>query len=160
MTVGYEKIAEDMGFSHAAIMRTSDLVIVPEYRKYCEENLCGRYGKEPNCPPDVGTVAELKAKIYGYKTAIVLQMEVDAAGKDMNDFYESQKAGVNSLTEEMVHIVEKYEKKQPLMISAGPWKSSACVSAYCIDCQKMADHLGMKCWENDDKLRLFSIILY
>ncbi len=160
MTVGYDRIAESMGFSHAAVMRTSDFVIVPEYRHYCEENLCGRYGKEPNCPPEVGAVVDLKEKISGYKRALVLQMEINAADKDMDRFYEWQKAGINSLTEKMLCIVERCEGKKPLMISAGPWKNSACVSAYCIDCQKMAEHLGMKCWENDDKLRLFSIILY
>ena len=45
MTVGYEKIAEDMGFSHAAIMCTSDLVIVPEYRNTVKKIFAADTGK-------------------------------------------------------------------------------------------------------------------
>ena len=30
-----------LGFSGAAVMDTKELVFVPEYRTFCEENLCG-----------------------------------------------------------------------------------------------------------------------
>ena len=35
-----------LGFSGAAVMDTKELVFVPEYRTFCEENLCenGRCG--------------------------------------------------------------------------------------------------------------------
>ena len=32
-----------LGFSGAAVMDTKELVFVPEYRTFCEENLCGCY---------------------------------------------------------------------------------------------------------------------
>lgn len=159
MTAEYKKIAKDMGFTNAGIMEVEKLIIVPEYRRYCEENICGKYGKV-NCPPDIGTVDELKKIISGYKKALVLQTEVSVGYMNMTDCYEIYKARVNDMTERIMCIMEKYEKGQLLMISAGPWKTSACVSAYCIDCQKMAESLGMKCWANDGKMRLFSLILY
>ena len=34
------KEALSMGFANAAIMDTKDLVFVPEYRQFCEDNLC------------------------------------------------------------------------------------------------------------------------
>ena len=37
------KEALSMGFADAAIMDTKDLVFVPEYRQFCEDNLCGNY---------------------------------------------------------------------------------------------------------------------
>ena len=37
------KEALSMGFANAAIMDTKDLVFVPEYRQFCEDNLCGNY---------------------------------------------------------------------------------------------------------------------
>ena len=40
-----------MGFADAAIMDTKDLVFVPEYRQFCEDNLCGNYNLVPACPP-------------------------------------------------------------------------------------------------------------
>ncbi len=50
-----------MGFSNAGIMDVKDLVIVPEYRKYCEMNICGNYNLAPSCPPKCGTVAQMAA---------------------------------------------------------------------------------------------------
>ena len=47
-----------------------------------------------------------------------------------------------------------------LMMGAGPWKTASCMSAYCVNAQKMADFVGMKCWENDGKTRYFSLILF
>ena len=34
------KEAIDLGFSNAAVMDTKQLVFVPEYRNFCEENRC------------------------------------------------------------------------------------------------------------------------
>ena len=45
------KEALSMGFAGAAIMDTKDLVFVPEYRQFCEDNLCGNYNLVPACPP-------------------------------------------------------------------------------------------------------------
>ena len=41
-----------LGFSGAAVMDTTQLVFVPEYRMFCEENLCGCYNVNPACPPE------------------------------------------------------------------------------------------------------------
>ena len=49
-----------LGFSGAAVMDTTQLVFVPEYRMFCEENLCGCYNVNPACPPESGTVEEMK----------------------------------------------------------------------------------------------------
>ena len=48
------KEALSMGFADAAIMDTKDLVFVPEYRQFCEDNLCGNYNLVPACPPACG----------------------------------------------------------------------------------------------------------
>ena len=50
------KEALSMGFANAAIMDTKDLVFVPEYRQFCEDNMCGNYNLVPACPPACGTV--------------------------------------------------------------------------------------------------------
>ena len=42
-----------LGFSGAAVMDTKELVFVPEYRTFCEENLCGCYNVNPACPPEI-----------------------------------------------------------------------------------------------------------
>ena len=60
------KEALSMGFANAAIMDTKDLVFVPEYRQFCEDNLCGNYNLVPACPPACGTVEELPNKRFNF----------------------------------------------------------------------------------------------
>lgn len=62
-----------MGFSGAAVMDTKELVFVPEYRTFCEENLCGCYNLNPACPPASGTVEEMKQRALSYEKTLVLQ---------------------------------------------------------------------------------------
>lgn len=75
------KTAKELGFSNAAIMNTKDLVFKPEYRVFCEENRCGNYDLNPACPPESGTVEEMKAHALSYEKALVLQtMQDDSHG--------------------------------------------------------------------------------
>ena len=62
-----------LGFSGAAVMDTKELVFVPEYRTFCEENLCGCYNVNPACPPESGTVEEMKQRALSYEKTLVLQ---------------------------------------------------------------------------------------
>lgn len=54
-------------------MDADDLVFEYEFRKYCEMNNCGNYGKNYGCPPDCGTPAEMEQKARKYQKALVLQ---------------------------------------------------------------------------------------
>ena len=56
-----------MGFANAAIMDTKDLVFVPEYRQFCEDNMCGNYNLVPACPPACGTVEEMHERAMKYE---------------------------------------------------------------------------------------------
>ena len=63
--------AKKLGFSDAAVMKTDKLVFVPEYRVFCEENACGNYDKNPACPPESGTVEEMKERALDYENTLV-----------------------------------------------------------------------------------------
>ena len=52
----YAALAKEAGFTDAAYLPVRELVVVPEYRRFCEQNLCGNYGVLPACPPRSGTV--------------------------------------------------------------------------------------------------------
>jgi predicted metal-binding protein len=155
----YVEIAKQMGFSNAAFIKVSDLVVVPEYRKYCEENLCGCYGVSEACPPKSGSVEEMVNTMQAYKCALILQTVVTQV--DMNDAAEHKRAKQqhNVLTEQMMECMHQDGIEDILMMGAGPWKTNSCMSAYCVDAQKMADAVGMKCWEKDGKARYFSLLL-
>lgn len=67
------KLAKDAGIDKAAIVNANDLIFEYEFRKYCEMNNCGNYGKNYGCPPDCGTPEEMEAKACAYNKALILQ---------------------------------------------------------------------------------------
>ena len=66
------KLAEEMGFS-AAFVDTADVAQDPSFRKFCEDNLCGKYNANYSCPPDCGSVEDVQTRLRAGKRALVLQ---------------------------------------------------------------------------------------
>lgn len=153
------KEALSMGFADAAIMDTKDLVFVPEYRQFCEDNLCGNYNLVPACPPACGTVEEMQAKALKYENALVLQTVLKDPIMDPVLFKQAKHAQ-NILTEQLARQMQEAGKEDILIMSAGPYKNCSCMSAYSVDAQKMADAVGMVCWADDSDVRFFTQILF
>ena len=119
--------AKKLGFSDAAVMKTDKLVFVPEYRVFCEENACGNYDKNPACPPESGTVEEMKERALDYENTLVLQTTQDR----LMD-YRKAKLAHNKLTEQLSEKMKECGKTDILIMSAGPYKHNSCMSAYCV----------------------------
>lgn len=153
------KKALSLGFANAAIVNVSDLHFVPEYRQFCEENLCGCYNQIPACPPACGTPKEMQAKAQAYEKALVLQTILEHPENNQT-ILKKAKHDQNVLTEKLTTQIFPSETEDFLIISAGPYKQHSCMSAYGLDAQKMADSAGMICWSGDAHVRFFSLILY
>ena len=153
------KEALSMGFADAAIMDTKDLVFVPEYRQFCEDNLCGNYNLVPACPPACGTVEEMHEKAMKYEKALVLQTVLKDPVMDPVLFKQAKHAQ-NILTEQLAKWMQEKGKEDVLIMSAGPYKNCSCMSAYSVDAQKMADAVGMVRWADDSDVRFFTQILF
>ena len=82
--------AKALGFSDAAVISTDQLVFVPEYRVFCEDNLCGNYDKNPACPPQSGTVEEMKEHALKYEKTLILKTMQDG----LMDYKKSQLAHI------------------------------------------------------------------
>lgn len=154
-----KKEALACGFADAAVIDVKDLVFVLEYRKFCEENLCGNYNLLPACPPACGTAEEMRRRAQSYERALILQSilkqpEIDSA------FFKKAKREHNLLTEKLAGQMKTGGMKDLLIMSAGPYKRHSCMSAYGVDAQKMADAAKMVCWADDGDVRLFSLILF
>ena len=125
-------------------MPVRELVIVPEYRVFCEENLCGNYNVLPACPPASGTVEEMTTRMRQYETALVLMVE--HTPKDYTDRQEQKaaKRHQNELTEQLIGRMRENGTTDTLMMGAGPWKTASCMSAYCIFVRRLAEQCGME----------------
>ena len=114
----YVTEAKALGFTDAALMPVRELVIVPEYRVFCEENLCGNYNVLPACPPASGTVEEMTARVRQYETALVLMIE--HTPKDYTDRQEQKaaKRHQNELTEQLIGRMHENGTTDTLMMGA------------------------------------------
>ena len=117
------KEALSMGFANAAIMDTKDLVFVPEYRQFCEDNLCGNYNLVPACPPACGTVEEMHEKALKYEKALILQTILKDPVMDPVLFKQAKHAQ-NILTEQLAKWMQENGKEDVLIMSAGPYKNA------------------------------------
>lgn len=59
-------------------------ILVPEVRirAFCEQNKCGNYGRNYMCPPHIGPLEEIRAKLKNYQRGVLLQYikSVDVRG--------------------------------------------------------------------------------
>ena len=66
-------IALEAGADNAAVIPAERIVTDELFRKLCEDNVCGNYGKCWMCPPDAGEIHELMARVKSFRYALVYQ---------------------------------------------------------------------------------------
>ncbi len=62
------------GADKAALVRGQDIVLSEEFRRLCEDNACGFYGKCWMCPPDAGDIHTLMARVRTYDGGVLYQI--------------------------------------------------------------------------------------
>lgn len=169
-------IVEQSDFQKVAVIEVEQLVFQPEFRVYCEENLCGNYNANYACPPYCGTPKEMEQKVRQYKLAIVFQSITS-----VTDVYkeEETKAAKKAHMKKTKEAIQRLNAKgiygHPIM--AGPCSECeecnqrkdkpcphvdtmfSCLSAYCIDASKLAEICDMVYWCGEGRVALFSLFL-
>lgn len=171
--------ARKAGFEKAALIPVKDLVFHHEFRKFCEENACGNYGKNYGCPPYCGTPQEMEDKVRGYDKALVFQSRTLV--KDIFDDQETKKIKKEH-TKRTLQVLEELKKEglseNGFPVMCGPcnyckvckMQESApcvnetmkfsCLSAYCIDAAAMANRCDMEIQWNGNIASFFSIYIF
>ena len=67
------KMAKQLGFDDAAVIDVKEIRFESEFRMYCEQNLCGKYGANYTCPPHCGSEREMRQKVLQHANALVLR---------------------------------------------------------------------------------------
>lgn len=65
------EMAQMEGFN-AAMIAPESIPVNPGFRVFCGQNRCGKYNANNACPPDCGTVEELRAKTLAEDTAMII----------------------------------------------------------------------------------------
>ena len=170
------EVAKAEGFA-AAITSPDRIIIKPEFRSYCEENLCGKYGVNYACPPDCGAVDVLQRKLLDQANILVVQTiwPID----DYNDKAAIEHAR-DSHNKMILNLKAKLDadghsgfclgyngcpicspcKKVLNQPCPHPDKRISCMSAYCINVAELAKHCDLSFDWSSDKLYLFGMIAY
>ena len=67
------RLALENGADKAQVIAQQQIVMSPVFREICESNGCGNYGKCWMCPPDVGPIEELMARVRSYPKGLLYQ---------------------------------------------------------------------------------------
>lgn len=155
------ELALALGFADAAVIDTRELVFVPAFRSLCEENQCGKYGVNYACPPDCGTVDEMKERVLHWRQALVMQTMWDIEDPLDSSQIKPAKAQHNQMTRRLIDQAEApglmigvsgCSLCNPCAITEGkscrfPKLCYSCMSAYCIFVKEMAErcHMDYEC---------------
>ena len=170
------KLAEEMGFS-AAYIETADVVQDPSFRKFCEDNLCGKYNANYSCPPDCGTVEQVQQRLKAGKRALVLQSIWDIGSYDNKDEIQKSKKTHNAAILRFTETLRQAGHKGFCLGYGGcplcdpckrvnnepcahPEQKISCMSAYCIDVAKLAEKCDLEFAWVSEKLYLFGMFVF
>ena len=168
--------AETEGF-HAAILSAKDIPVDGSYRKFCEDNLCGKYDANYSCPPACGTVDEVHGRLFAYDKALVLQTIHDIGSYENKEEILKSKKNLNLAILDLTDTLRKAGMEcfclgyggcplcDPCKQVEGkpcvfPEKRISCMSAYCIDVGKLAGKCGLEFAWLPEKLFLFGMIVF
>lgn len=73
------------------------IVADPRVRLKCRLNLCGQFGRNLMCPPQVWDVPETAAALERYTFALLVQISRKAEPADYRAVFEREKAAINSI---------------------------------------------------------------
>ena len=168
------RMAEAMGF-RAAVIASEEIPVDGSFRKFCEDNLCGKYNANYSCPPACGTVEEVHGRILDTTKALVLQSVYEIGSYDNKEGIQTSKKDLNLAVLQLTQQLRsqgidcfclgyggcplcnpcKQVEGEPCVF---PEKRISCMSAYCIDVGKLAGKCGMEFAWVPEKLFLFGMI--
>lgn len=96
----------DCGVKKAAVLTSEDIKLSAEFRKSCELNQCGAYGRNWACPPSIGPIDELMSKVESYPYGILYQTIYDIEDsfdiEGMDEAARSHRALALSINEQLL----------------------------------------------------------
>ena len=128
------RLAIEAGAKKAAIIRTEDIVLSSVFRDICAGNTCGKYGRCWMCPPDIGEIDALMARLKGYEQGLLYQTVY--AIEDSFDIEGMQEAGKR-------HVMVSQRLEAFLMLQLDKHLHLSCGG--CRLCERCAKLDGLPC---------------
>ena len=169
--------ALDCGAKGAEYLPADAIVTDPVFRRICEGNACGKFGRCYMCPPDIGPVEDLMAQLKQYPHAVLYQsigtiedsfdfegmMEVGHAHCMLSQRIRKSLAGKLPghlhLTGGGCHLCERCAKLDNLPCRY-PEDALSSLEGYGIDVYRTSKSTGLKYINGENTVTYFGLILY
>ena len=168
-------LAREAGF-FPALCDTADIPVEYAFRRYCEENLCGQYGKNYGCPPHCGTPEEMEHRLRVPGRALVLQSEWPISDYTDRAAITAAKVAHNAASFALLQRLAADGVRGFMVGCSGctlceecalfrgepcayPDQRYACMSAYCVHVLDLATRCGLRYDCDDGKLRMFGMLV-
>ena len=170
------KLAEEAGF-RAALIPAKEIPVDGSFRKFCEDNLCGKYNANYSCPPGCGTVEDVHQRLFAQNKALVVEMIWDVNGFEDKEFIFSSRNKLNRMVLQLMDQL-RVEGMDGFCLGYGgcplcnpckqaegkpcafPEKKISCMSAYCIDVGKLASKCDLPFAWSNERMHLFGLIAF
>jgi len=169
---------KSLGISAAAVFPADEIKFNVVFRKMCEDNLCGRYGKNYKCPPYIGEPDVLEAEVLSYKTAVLIQTICNIEDSyDIEGMNEGGVAHSENIKKAVGYIKENIPHERLLTLGAGgclicpkcgaadgtpcrfPEEAKASVEGYCIDAANITTSHGLKYINGENTVSYVALFL-
>ena len=115
----YIKLAETAkrcGFTHWAPLDVSGLEFLQDVRDMCNAKQCDRYDKTWSCPPAIGSLDEMRERVKGYETGLLVQTVGDL--EDSYD-WDGIQAAAKLQSENFGRMWDELEKEYASVLAMG-----------------------------------------
>jgi len=171
------KIALQAGAFKAHVLKVAEIPFDAQLRKLCEDNLCGKFGRNYGCPPFVGTPEKVIDRAKQYEYALIMQTVNPL--EDSYDVEGMAEAGArHNAMSTAVYAQMKDEYPDSLLLTAGGCtRCERCaardnepcrhpeeeitpsLSSFCINVSQTAGKCGMKYINGVNTVTYFSVVL-
>ena len=168
----------ETGAFRAELIDTDRIVLDAEFRKMCESNACGNYGRNYMCPPDAGDIQELMAQLRTYRRVLVYQTV--SALEDSYDFEGMMEAGKhhNELAQKLRALAKEQGCEEVLHLGAGgchrcevcgkitgepcryPDQAMRSLETYGVNVSELAKLCGMRYINGQDTVTYFGAMFF
>lgn len=167
-----------LGAKAVAVIDVHSISFDRAFREMCASNVCGNYGKNHMCPPNVGEIDDLIREAKTYSRALVYQTV--GLLEDGYDFEGMMEAGQihNDLVQKVRVLFDKACGKKALHLGAGgcricpvcagktgepcrfPDKAIPSLEAYGINVSELAAQCGMRYINGENTVTYFGAALF
>lgn len=167
-----------LGAKAVAVIDVGNISFDRAFRDMCASNVCGNYGKNHMCPPNVGEIDDLIREAKTYSRTLVYQTV--GLLEDSYDFEGMMEAGQihNDLVQKVRDLFDKACGKKALHLGAGgcricpvcagktgepcrfPDKAIPSLEAYGINVSELAAQCGMRYINGENTVTYFGAALF